>query len=122
MEKVVSQGTNRSDIRRRRRRIYRFEEESAETSSGAPAGKGGESTEGGTTNIEISNKRNDKSGISLAASFPAYVDFEHPYRQLLMAIKTKPFLLMTGMCGSGKSRFARALAYQTCPKHLLWNK
>lgn len=63
-------------------------------------------------------KKPIKSGFDLTPTFPLNVDFNHPYRQILMAVKTKPFILMAGMCGTGKSRFARTLAYQTCPKYL----
>ena len=119
MEKVVSQGTSRSNIKRRRMRIYKLEDDAIEKSF--PADKESEAVVGEDTSAQKTNKRNNKSGIRLDMSFPAHVDFDHPYRQLLMALKTKPFLLITGMCGTGKSRFARALAYQTCPKHLQEN-
>lgn len=52
------------------------------------------------------------------SSFPTIIDFKHPYRKILMAIKTKPFLLLAGICGTGKSRIARTIAYQTCPAKL----
>ncbi|QHS60816.1 McrB family protein [Chitinophaga agri] len=64
------------------------------------------------------SKKGAKSGMSFSPTFPNIIDFNHPYRQILMAIKTKPFVLMAGMCGTGKSRFARTFAYQTCPKYL----
>lgn len=35
---------------------------------------------------------------------------------LLTAIKTKPFILLAGISGTGKSRLARSLAYKTCSK------
>lgn len=37
----------------------------------------------------------------------------------LTAIKTKPFILLAGISGTGKSRFVRTLAYKTCSKHEL---
>ncbi len=40
--------------------------------------------------------------------------FEDPYRAILNAIKTKPFILLAGISGTGKSRLVRTLAYQTC--------
>ena len=52
------------------------------------------------------------------SSFPTIIDFRHPYRKTLMAIKTKPFLLLAGISGTGKSRIARTIAYQTCPVKL----
>ncbi len=37
---------------------------------------------------------------------------------ILTAIKTKPFILLAGISGTGKSRLVRTLAYQTCPARL----
>ena len=36
----------------------------------------------------------------------------------LRAIRTKPFLLLAGISGTGKSRIVRELAFMTCPKEL----
>ena len=36
----------------------------------------------------------------------------------LTAIKSKPFLLLAGISGTGKSRIVRELAFMTCPKEL----
>jgi 5-methylcytosine-specific restriction protein B len=47
------------------------------------------------------------------------IDFKDDLRQLLMAIKTKPFVLLAGISGIGKSRLARTLAYKTCALELL---
>lgn len=38
-------------------------------------------------------------------------DFENEYRNFITAIKTKPFLLLAGISGTGKSRIVRQLAY-----------
>lgn len=38
---------------------------------------------------------------------------------ILTAIKTKPFILLAGISGTGKSRLARTLAYKTCNKEEL---
>ena len=35
---------------------------------------------------------------------------------ILTAIKTKPFILLAGISGTGKSRLVRTLAYRTCPE------
>lgn len=40
------------------------------------------------------------------------------YRPLITAIKTKPFLLLAGISGTGKSRIVRELAFKSCPKFL----
>ena len=37
---------------------------------------------------------------------------------VLSAVRTKPFLLLAGISGTGKSRIVRELAYKTCPKYL----
>jgi 5-methylcytosine-specific restriction protein B len=42
-----------------------------------------------------------------------------PNLTILTAIKTKPFILLAGISGTGKSRLARTLAYQTCSKEEL---
>lgn len=39
--------------------------------------------------------------------------------QILTAIKTKPFILLAGISGTGKSRLVRTLAYKTCNKEAL---
>lgn len=36
----------------------------------------------------------------------------------LIAIRTKPFLLLAGISGTGKSRIVRELAFKSCPKYL----
>lgn len=38
--------------------------------------------------------------------------------QYLTAIRTKPFLLLAGISGTGKSRIVRELAFKSCPKYL----
>lgn len=40
-------------------------------------------------------------------------------KSILNAIKTKPFVLLAGISGTGKSRLVRTLAYQTCINHEL---
>jgi hypothetical protein len=39
-------------------------------------------------------------------------------RPFITAIKSKPFLLLAGISGTGKSRIVRELAFMTCPKEL----
>ncbi len=43
-------------------------------------------------------------------------DTSHP--NLLTALRTKPFLLLAGISGTGKSRIVRELAFASCPKEL----
>ncbi len=40
------------------------------------------------------------------------------YRPFLTAIRTKPFLLLAGISGTGKSRIVRELAFKSCPEYL----
>ena len=40
------------------------------------------------------------------------------HKNSLLAICTKPFLLLAGISGTGKSRIVRELAFMTCPKKL----
>lgn len=40
------------------------------------------------------------------------------YLSYICAIQTKPFLLLAGISGTGKSRIVRELAFKTCPKCL----
>lgn len=40
------------------------------------------------------------------------------YFPYLTAIRTKPFLLLAGISGTGKSRIVRELAFKSCPKYL----
>ena len=44
--------------------------------------------------------------------------FEEKYLSYLTAIRTKPFLLLAGISGTGKSRIVRELAFKSCPKYL----
>lgn len=40
------------------------------------------------------------------------------FRLYITAIKSKPFLLLAGISGTGKSRIVRELAFKSCPKYL----
>lgn len=40
------------------------------------------------------------------------------FKKYLNAIRTKPFLLLAGISGTGKSRIVRELAFKSCPKYL----
>lgn len=41
-----------------------------------------------------------------------------PHQLLLSALRTKPFMLLAGISGTGKSRLVRELAFMSCPKAL----
>jgi hypothetical protein len=49
-----------------------------------------------------------------AADKFAELTFSDPNRAILTAIRTKPFVLLAGLSGTGKSRLVRTLAYKTC--------
>ena len=46
------------------------------------------------------------------------IDFNHSHREMIMAIKAKPFLILAGISGTGKSRFPRMLSYKCCTDRL----
>lgn len=46
------------------------------------------------------------------------VSFSEKYHNYLTAIRTKPFLLLAGISGTGKSRIVREFAFKSCPKYL----
>ena len=42
---------------------------------------------------------------------------ENDFNTYLTAIRTKPFILLAGISGTGKSRIVRELAFKTCPQY-----
>jgi hypothetical protein len=64
--------------------------------------------------IEVANipeaKTKELSLLPVGSDF----DFKYEYRVVLKAIQTKPFILLAGLSGTGKSRLVRTLAYKTC--------
>ena len=47
-----------------------------------------------------------------------YLESCQDNQKYLTSIRTKPFLLLAGISGTGKSRIVRELAFMTCPKEL----
>lgn len=47
-----------------------------------------------------------------------YTQVPSLYSPFVTAIQTKPFLLLAGISGTGKSRIVRELAFKSCPKYL----
>lgn len=43
------------------------------------------------------------------------IDINIRYRQFITAIKTKPFILLAGISGTGKSQIVKEMAFATCP-------
>lgn len=56
--------------------------------------------------------------ISLSENEPNLSNFADNDMKYLIAIRTKPFLLLAGISGTGKSRIVRELAFKSCPKYL----
>ena len=46
------------------------------------------------------------------------VHINEKYQSYITAIQTKPFLLLAGISGTGKSRIVRELAFKSCPEYL----
>lgn len=46
------------------------------------------------------------------------IKFNNENRRILMSIKTKPFIILAGTSGTGKSRLARMIAYKCCTDQL----
>lgn len=46
------------------------------------------------------------------------VYYSNTFRCYITAIKSKPFLLLAGISGTGKSRIVREFAFKSCPKYL----
>lgn len=52
-------------------------------------------------------------------NFPSFSgNFQSVFRPYITAIKSKPFLLLAGISGTGKSRIVREFAFKSCPKYL----
>ena len=122
MREILYNNTAIRSLKDRRHRVCKVEDEIEGLEKRISKENISENELGVSSNSKVKRKhrpkKETKPEIFSNSTFPSEVDFNHPYRPILMAIKTKPFLLITGMCGTGKSRFARALAYQTCPKYL----
>ena len=75
----------------------------------------------GIFDIRISNANvptydNKEDGLEKKELSFTYVSNDnYPY---LTAIRTKPFLLLAGISGTGKSRIVRELTFKSCPKYL----
>src|SRR5699024_9098456 len=61
-------------------------------------------------NLPVRNKKPVQNNLELQS------DLARKYQDLLLTIKTKPFIILAGLSGTGKSRLARTIAYKTCPK------
>ena len=59
-----------------------------------------------------------KSAFAFSWVFPEDNTKGNSIANYLTAIRTKPFLLLAGISGTGKSRIVRELAFKSCPKYL----
>lgn len=62
------------------------------------------------------NKTIDDFFDKVKLTTPNIIQMEDANLSILTAIKTKPFILLAGISGTGKSRLVRTLAFQTCSK------
>ena len=61
----------------------------------------------------------DKNDTIIGADHPKVGDIiTHEMLPYLTALRTKPFMLLAGISGTGKSRIVRELAFKSCPKYL----
>ena len=58
---------------------------------------------------DVENKGDSNISIPQISSY---------FRPFITAIRTKPFLLLAGISGTGKSRIVRELAFKSCPEYL----
>ena len=77
-----------------------------------------------STTLDISNVKDDSSlnqdnneDDNEKQEVESAID-EAFYLPYLTAIRTKPFLLLAGISGTGKSRIVREFAFKSCPKYL----
>src|SRR5699024_1693430 len=66
-------------------------------------------------NLPVGNKKSVQNNLKLQS------DLTKEHQGLLLTIKTKPFIILAGLSGTGKSRLVRTIAYKTCPKGELRN-
>ena len=63
---------------------------------------------------EVLEKKGNQYWVNPVDSY----DIKSDIQNYLTAIRTKPFLLLAGISGTGKSRIVRELAFKSCPKYL----
>lgn len=60
----------------------------------------------------------DSDSSSSFITRPIPDDYSDIYKNVFAALRTKPFLLLAGISGTGKSRIVRELAFRSCPAKL----
>ena len=69
----------------------------------------------------FTNLKLDKELIHYENGYPA-INNKNTDVDIISALRTKPFLLLAGISGTGKSRKVLELAYQTCPRDGIHDK
>lgn len=64
------------------------------------------------------NNKTSREGEKPSSLQENSYDVYSSYRPYITAIKSKPFLLLAGISGTGKSRIVREFAFKSCPKKL----
>lgn len=70
-----------------------------------------------TESLNTSNQTNSiiTKRTGLTKTISAAEDNTANYEDLLTAMRTKPFLLLAGISGTGKSRIVKQMAFESCP-------
>ncbi len=69
--------------------------------------------------LHVTNsEKSDKAFLPVKKINTNYSDDMNIYIPILTAIQTKPFLLLAGISGTGKSRIVREFAFKSCPEYL----
>jgi len=71
--------------------------------------------------IDLKNKINGKEIKKIVTSIITTTPNIQNEMHILTALKTKPFIILAGISGTGKSRLVRTLAFKTCSKPALQN-
>ena len=67
----------------------------------------------------IQSEKNKRSHIRISIKD---IEFDCDYKNFIFALRTKPFLLLAGISGTGKSQKVQELAFMTCPDGELRNE
>ncbi len=71
-----------------------------------------------TNTFEYKDDGKESQYEEVDEAFVSYSPQQFLYKHFVTAIKSKPFLLLAGISGTGKSRIVREFAFKSCPKYL----
>lgn len=71
-----------------------------------------------TNTFEFKDDGKERRYEEIDKSHVPYSPQKSLYKQFIIAIKSKPFLLLAGISGTGKSRIIREFAFKSCPEYL----